>query len=628
MYGIAILILPAVSVKANLLENPAFEEGALGNGVHCWGKPAKCYSIEAGCGMNGTRALVCDTAKGTGSFPCQYVEAKPGAKLHLSCKVRTEALVGTGPRNEGAAIGLQAFNANGEVVSGGGDIWGPSGDSDWKLIERIYTMPVDVAKVRVFLYADRPTSGKAYYDDIRLVEVLPKPVDVLASSAYRGMASDGKVSFAAGVNLESSALKVDEVLGKFIFETGAELTVGRIADGVARVSVDVKDLPMGTSTVVFNLCRTKDGSIVGAATNHITRVKKLPNRSVWIDSAGRTIVNGKPFFPLGMFCSSYNEKVMSVYTNGPFNCVLPYWPANKETLDRAAAGGLMLICSVKDMWGGSKHEYTVRNRIKTDEDANAFVAKMARELKHHPALLAWYVNDEGDVKGMPRYRKRYEVLTENDPDHPTYGVFYQYADTREYMFAHDVLGIDPYPVPRHKISRVLDETRIVAKRTFGFTPAWHVPQAFDWTSVGVKNARPPTEDELRNMTWQAIAGGANGIVYYAYYKLNPFQEKWGECCRVGEEVKRLFPVLLADPAEGFSVSGAPEHLGWRVWKRGGETYLLLVNATREKMSATLGLPAVTALSGKEFGRGEARLNVFGQLEVSFSPLDVAIFRLR
>ena len=252
---------------------------------------------------------------------------------------------------------------------------------------------------------------------------------------------------------------------------------------------------------------------------------------------------------------------------------------------------------------------------------------MARELRSHPALLAWYVNDEGDVKGMPRYVKRYEVLTENDPGHPAYGVFYQYADTREYMFAHDVLGIDPYPVPRHKISRVIDETRIVAKRTFGFTPTWHVPQAFDWSSVGVKNARPPTEDELRNMTWQAIAGGANGIVYYAYYKLQPFEEKWAESCRVGEEVRRLFPVLLADPAKGFAVSGAPEHLGWRAWKRGDETYLLLVNATREKMVATLGLPAGTELIGKVFGRGEAKLNAADRLEVSFGPLDVAIFRL-
>ena len=111
--GTAVVISSVASANANMLENPAFEEVSSGEGLQCWGTPAKCYSIEAGCGMNGTRALVFDAAKETGIVPCQYVKAKPGSKLHLSCKVRTEALVGTGPRNEGAAIGLPAFNAKG-----------------------------------------------------------------------------------------------------------------------------------------------------------------------------------------------------------------------------------------------------------------------------------------------------------------------------------------------------------------------------------------------------------------------------------------------------------------------------------------------------------------------------------
>ena len=196
------------------------------------------------------------------------------------------------------------------------------------------------------------------------------------------------------------------------------------------------------------------------------------------------------------------------------------------------------------------------------------------------------------------------------------------------MFAHDVLGIDPYPVPRHKISRVLEETRITAKRTFGFSPMWHVPQAFDWTSVGVKNARHPTEDELRNMTWQAIAGGGNGIVYYAYYKLKPFEEKWRETCRVGEEVKSLFSVLLSDPDANFVLEGAPSELGWRAWRRDEETFLLLVNATRENMEVNLRFSGKGECCEKVFGRGKAEISGTGRLDVSFGPLDVAVFRIR
>lgn len=58
-----------------------------------------------------------------------------------------------------------------------------------------------------------------------------------------------------------------------------------------------------------------------------------------------------------------------------------------------------------------------------------------------------------------------------------------------------------------------------------------------------------------------------------------------------------------------------------------EMYLLLVNATREKMSATLGIPAGCLLGEKIFGRGNARLVGSNKLEISFNTLDVAIFKL-
>ena len=125
----ALAAVASMTLCANLLENSNFEEGELGKGVHRWGNPAPYYSIEAQCGMNGTRALVCDAAKTGGSFTdfvCQYIPVSPGVKLRLSCVLRTEALVCEGERNEGAAIGLTAYNAKGEKV-GGGDIWGPSG---------------------------------------------------------------------------------------------------------------------------------------------------------------------------------------------------------------------------------------------------------------------------------------------------------------------------------------------------------------------------------------------------------------------------------------------------------------------------------------------------------------------
>jgi hypothetical protein len=516
---------------------------------------------------------------------------------------------------------------------GGSDIWGPKGDTDWKELTRTYSgIGKDAARACVRIFVDRPKAGKAYFDDVRLVEVLPTPVDGMGSSAYRNLAADGNVTFVAGVNPASSGLQEKDVMGVFVIG-GLERSADSIADGAARIAIDVGKLPMGESEVVFQLRSKTDGCILGAVTNRFTRVARMPKRAVWFDSAKRAIVDGKPFFPLGMYCTAANDSFFATYTNGPFNCAMPYWPADKAALDRAAAAGIKIMCNVKGCWGGSKDEYYLKRGVKTDEDARAYVLRKVDEFRSHPALLAWYVNDEADVKLMPKFTKRYRDIAAADPDHPAVGCIYQFAESRGYLPAHDVLGIDPYPVPKGPISRVLEETRVFAKQTFGLMPAWHVPQVFDWTVYGSKGGRPPTEDEMRNMTWQAIAGGANGIIYYAYTALRknekrkPFAESWMECCRVGEEVKRLFPVLLADPAENFTVSCAPELLGWRAWCRDKAIYLLLVNATREKMSATLGIPAGCLLGEKIFGRGNARLVGSNKLEISFNTLDVAIFKL-
>ena len=191
------------------------------------------------------------------------------------------------------------------------------------------------------------------------------PVDGMASSAYRNLAAEGRVTFAAGVNPSSAGLQEKDVSGVFVIG-GVERSADSIADGAARIAIDVKKLPMGESDVVFQLRSKADGRVAGAATNRFTRVERLPKRAVWFDSAKRLIVDGKPFFPLAMDCSSCSESFLSVYTNGPFNCAMPYWPADRAALDRAQAAGIKLLCNVKGCWGGSKDEYYTKRGVRND----------------------------------------------------------------------------------------------------------------------------------------------------------------------------------------------------------------------------------------------------------------------
>jgi hypothetical protein len=53
------------------------------------------------------------------------------------------------------------------------------------------------------------------------------------------------------------------------------------------------------------------------------------------------------------------------------------------------------------------------------------------------------------------------------------------------------------------------------------------------------------------MVWQAIANGANGIVFYSYFDIQrnadvPFDVQWGRLLDVATEVKLFAPIVLSD----------------------------------------------------------------------------------
>ena len=104
----------------------------------------------------------------------------------------------------------------------------------------------------------------------------------------------------------------------------------------------------------------------------------------------------------------------------------------------------------------------------------------------------------------------------------------------------------------------------------------------------------PTVDEMRSMSWQCIASGANGLVYYSFSAIQkeahglPFAKAWADICKVGEEVRRYIPVLLSiEPAP--TVVGAPAAWGVRIWRKDGATWLLVVNAQDKTDAAELTL---------------------------------------
>ena len=221
-----------------------------------------------------------------------------------------------------------------------------------------------------------------------------------------------------------------------------------------------------------------------------------------------------------------------------------------------------------------------------------------RKFRGHSAVLGWYVNDE---KYLDPYRETLEAhqqwVEELDPDHPSWGVILQAPEG--YQQTCDVLGIDHYPVPREPISNMIRRTRSIVEAMHGERPVWMVPQAMSWASYSaadptrIKTCRYPTEEEQRNMAWQCIAGGANGLVFYSWFDMkrllppDSFDVRWSQLCRIVDEIKNYVSVMHSlDPEPKFSHDG-PELFGVRAWKYDGKTYLLAVNPLAESVSVTI-----------------------------------------
>ena len=73
------------------------------------------------------------------------------------------------------------------------------------------------------------------------------------------------------------------------------------------------------------LLNLKNKTILAEKTFHLFVKKGEPGgNSSYIDKHGRAIVNGKPFLPIGFYCSRIDESVLKNLKEGGFNCAMPY----------------------------------------------------------------------------------------------------------------------------------------------------------------------------------------------------------------------------------------------------------------------------------------------------------------
>src|SRR6478736_6696563 len=113
---------------------------------------------------------------------------------------------------------------------------------------------------------------------------------------------------------------------------------------------------------------------------------------VKFNDEGVALVDGKPFFPIGVFTYNIDPTVLAELHEVHANTVLHGFQPNQ--LDLFHQHGLMAVCYTSDDW--------------------------IKAAANHPAMLAWYLTDEPENRGVTPEgeKKRYDELKKRDPNHP------------------------------------------------------------------------------------------------------------------------------------------------------------------------------------------------------------------
>lgn len=529
------------------------------------------------------------------SFP---VEA--GCKYTFSVKVKGAIT------NNCGYIFFKWFDRDGKTLGrseGRPTLYRQTGRKGWETVTAgSQRLSSDAVRGEVYIEVYRSTLGKMRFDDFTMMRDERRCVERLFTSTYRDEAHEGKVRFVLPYAASRLRYPVDSLTGEFTF-VGRNGVFSAAADTVAKdrveVTVDVSRLAMGAHQVKAVL--RSGGETLGSCETVFTRTLQPPRRTVYFDGRGRTIVRGEPFFPLGVYVHPRDTEVpyLNRLKGGPFNCIIECRPT-KKMLDKFHEAGLMAI---------------PRSHWKPEDIRGVYSA-----LKDHPALLAWYIIDETPVDYAEEQIALQKIRREADPDHPTLAVLDYPRNVDAFMGAFDVVASDPYPVGyrRPSIGIAADYPVICRERSYGIRPLWQVPQSFAWDWCHKhghpKEDRYPTYEELRSMAWQAVAGGANGLLWYSahhIFKCSPKEElekNWGDLVKVAEEIKEQVPLLLSGEMPPPAISENRD-VAVRTFRKDGKVWLLAVNKTFKDVA------------------GRVAVEGFGKEEIKLAPLGVAIRRI-
>ncbi|MBQ3340592.1 MAG: hypothetical protein IJG84_01750 [Kiritimatiellae bacterium] len=359
---------------------------------------------------------------------------------------------------------------------------------------------------------------------------------------------------------------------------------------------------------------------------------------------GIVLIDGKPFFPIGMYAVCKRE-------------------FNGNSLDAAFKGLKEAGFNLAHTYGNSYAPDFLAAAEKYDMKLWVEARFPDRRLmdvgRHNPSIIAWYLGDDTSDHILPEMEADYDeavkavdptrITVQADPILSSSGGRSRYAD---YVTATDGLMPEIYPVRNEEgdetdktcVAKTIRDMRQFAEdvRLHGDgkpRTCWAILQYFKgWE--GWKHF--PTREQLFATTFAAVIHGARGVTWYTYGGFGKNEgvtttpERWRNICDLATRLSALSPVLVertppqppvptvlvgtkADPLGGPSVTCLlKRHDGWN--------YLFAVNAAPEPVTAALSAEGASSVG--VFCESRTCEVKSGRFMDDFAPFAVHIYRWR
>jgi len=369
--------------------------------------------------------------------------------------------------------------------------------------------------------------------------------------------------------------------------------------------------------------------------------------AVEVRENGYLYVDGKPFFAIGLY-SSGGARDLAIQAAAGFNVAHSYsWEGQEDYeggeawLDAVHANGMKALVGL------------YRPHVKAMEFDSA-IARIEK-YRDHPAVLAWHLMDEpgwdkeGNV-GKDYMPAAYEIVRQHDPNHPATTVVCHLGDPEKFMPYVDIMQADYYCIPPlppdwypgtgfRGVKMFVEKSNAASA---GKKPFWYVGQIFDYSfqkakyEPGPEWQRLPNRDEIRCMTYTAVASGARGVMYWSLKRLMKDEwsrgylarvECWENLTEVVGELNELMPLLTATTEEVITAS---DHVVRMVKSDGQDTYVIAANYEREPTSTEITVPGFETGTAEvvfgEPGAGDVSIEG-GKFSADFEALETRVYRI-